>query len=268
LNRTSGIVCFLTCLCVSASFAQQQQAQQQPQQQVPAPELSSFWNFPAIRFLENLLNTPKPETQTVKAAVDPNAGCPVAPLDAIDDPAAQQLEAAGVEGESTINIAGMSPAAAGALSLFQTKVAAAGGSVILKSAYRPAAYQQHLANVWYKWMTELRNNRLPACQNMKASVQEEFTRHRLIETQHPVAVSDHTRGLAFDATVSLPPRARIGRLRVTLDTLARLVGLVRPAIAADPVHFKFVGALARVRYAGSTRIARHTVRSSRTHRNA
>ena len=72
-------------------------------------------------------------------------------------------------------------------------------------------------------------------------MEEEFKRHHLIETQHPVTVSDHTRGLAFDATVELPSQARLGRRRVNVDTLARLTGFRRPAIAADPVHFKYVG---------------------------
>jgi D-alanyl-D-alanine dipeptidase len=135
----------------------------------------------------------------------------------------------------------MVPAAAVALGKFQDKVASVGGKMVLKSAYRPAAYQKHLQNVWYKWMGELKNNHDPSCQILRSEVEEEFTRHRLIETQHPVAVSDHTRGLAFDATVDLPPNAKAGRRKVTLDGLAKLAGLLRPAIVADPVHFKFLG---------------------------
>jgi D-alanyl-D-alanine dipeptidase len=188
-------------------------------------------------------------------AIPQQSACPVAPLDPVADAEAQQLETS----LDVVNVAGMVPAAAGALERFQTRVQAIGGSIVLKSAYRPAAYQQHLQNVWYKWMTELRSNSNPDCQELKAQVRDEFTRHRLIETQHPVAVSDHTRGLAFDATVDLPAHARIGRRRVTLDSLARLAGLTRPAIAADPVHFKFVG---------STRILTAAHRVSRNRRNA
>lgn len=123
--------------------------------------------------------------------------------------------------------------------------------MILKSAYRPAAYQKHLQNVWHKWMDELKNNSEPACQILRVEVQEEFLRHRLIETQHPVAVSDHTRGLAFDATVQLPAAKKAGR-RLSLDGLARMAGLLRPAIASDPVHFKFLG-MVRQRSAVSRR---------------
>jgi D-alanyl-D-alanine dipeptidase len=178
------------------------------------------------------------EPITVSAELAPPAVCAVAPLDAIEDADALKLEAST---SSSIDIDNMKRAAAAALDRFQTNVAAAGGTIILKSAYRPAAYQKHLQNVWYKWMDELRNNDAPECETLRAQVEDEFNRHHLIETQHPVSVSDHTRGLAFDATVDLPSHARLGRRRVTVDTLARLSGLLRPAITADPVHFKFVG---------------------------
>jgi hypothetical protein len=202
-------------------------------------------DLPILHFLaplfqsEPLAATSAPEPA---ATVEPPPleTCSVAPLDPIADSAAQQLEAT-VGFGAVVDISEMVPAAARALDRFATNVAGVGGTIILKSAYRPAAYQQHLQNVWYKWMNELRDNRDPACQDLRARVQDEFTRHHLIETQHPVAVSDHTRGLAFDATVDLPSHARLGRRRISLDSLARLAGLLRPAIAADPVHFKYVG---------------------------
>jgi hypothetical protein len=165
-------------------------------------------------------------------------GCSVAPLDPIEETSAAQVE---ISGANVVDVDDMVPAAAVALGKFQNKVASVGGKMVLKSAYRPAAYQKHLQNVWYKWMRELKDNHDPACQVLRSDVEEEFTRHRLIETQHPVGVSDHTRGLAFDATVDLPPKAKMGRRKVTLDGLARLAGLLRPAIMADPVHFKFLG---------------------------
>ncbi len=176
-------------------------------------------------------------------------GCPVAPLDPIEETSAAQLE---ISGANVVDVDDMVPAAAVALGKFQDKVASVGGKMVLKSAFRPAAYQKHLQNVWYKWMSELKENHDPACQILRGDVEEEFTRHRLIETQHPVAVSDHTRGLAFDATVDLPPKTKKGRRKVTLDGLARLAGLLRPAILADPVHFKFLG-LPNVHLLGSRR---------------
>ena len=203
----------------------------------------SLWNLPVLRFFEHLFQPTATQPSGIAGAAEVSGAaspCPVKPLDPIVDPAALQLES--MSGSANVvDVSDMVPAAASALLRFQTRVESIGGSMVLKSAYRPAAYQQHLANVWYKWMDELRNNTDPACQPLRARVQAEFTGHHLIETQHPVAVSDHTRGLAFDATVELPKLAKVGRRRVTLDSLARLAGLLRPAILADPVHFKFIG---------------------------
>jgi D-alanyl-D-alanine dipeptidase len=142
-------------------------------------------------------------------------------------------------GES-LDTAHLSRGMSRALARFRQIVAKTGGSLELKSAYRPPAYQLHLQQVWDKWM-QLRNNNVAACQDLRAQVQQEFVRHHLLETQRPVTSSDHTRGMAFDATVVIPPNARIKRRKVTLDWLARFVGLRRPDIAHDPVHFKFVG---------------------------
>ncbi len=129
-----------------------------------------------------------------------------------------------------------------ALVKFINEIRRVGGIITLKSAYRPPAYQAHLQQVWDKWM-QLRHNRTAACEDLRAQVQTEFTRHHLIESQRPVNDSDHTRGLAFDATVVLPRILHIGRHRrvVTLDKLARFAGLRRPDIRHDPVHFKYVG---------------------------
>jgi hypothetical protein len=208
---------------------------EQPQTSFPASLLGPVEKFMAwLSEPWSAASSPEQTTNQPEASLGP---CSVGPLDAIEDPAAQRLESSA--GADVVDIADMVPAAALALNRFQSKVESVGGTIILKSAYRPAAYQNHLQNVWYKWMDELRNNNEPGCQALRAEVHDEFTRHRLIETQHPVAVSDHTRGLAFDATVNLPPKATTGKKRVTLDGLARLAGLLRPAIAADPVHFKF-----------------------------
>jgi hypothetical protein len=177
--------------------------------------------------------------------------CEVAPLDPIPDAAAQKIETSVT---STVDVDDMKPATSRALDRFESSVAAAGGKILLKSAYRPAAYQQHLQDVWYKWM-RLRNDPDAGCQQLRAQVREEFLRHHLIETQHPVSVSDHTRGLAFDATVDLPVHARFGRRLVNVDTLAHLAGLFRPAIAADPVHFKYVGGTVTPRLARRKRNA-------------
>jgi hypothetical protein len=212
-------------------------------QSAPASWEDLLW-LPAQNLFKSLFESRKVGTQaapgpvSTATAFEAEPGCSVAPLKPIDEAVARRLEASA--GSNIVDVADMIPAAARALNRFESKVASVGGTMTLKSAYRPAAYQKHLQDVWYKWMDELKHNQSPACQVLRTQVEEEFVRHRLIETQHPVAVSDHTRGLAFDATVDLPAAAKVGR-RLTLDRLARLAGLLRPAIAADPVHFKFLG---------------------------
>jgi hypothetical protein len=166
-------------------------------------------------------------------------GCPVTPVPPITDPVAGFFNTS-----ESLDIAGLTSGMARALARFRQMVTSIGGSVELRSAYRPPAYQLYLQQVWDKWMA-LRNDREPGCQDLREQVGQEFARHHLIETQRPVSSSDHTRGLAFDATVLLPRNARIRRRRVTLDTLARLAGLCRPDIRHDPVHFKFVGRATR-----------------------
>ena len=121
-----------------------------------------------------------------------------------------------------------------ALEKFRKLVMSAGGTFDLKSAYRPLAYQEHLQQVWFKWMRELRFNRQPGCQGLRAQVAEEFTRHKLMPTQMPVTDSDHTRGMAIDAAVAKKRRVT----SVSLDHLALLAGLKRPDVRRDPVHFK------------------------------
>jgi D-alanyl-D-alanine dipeptidase len=132
----------------------------------------------------------------------------------------------------------LTSAMARALARFRQLVNLAGGTFELISAYRPSSYQAHLQAVWFKWMLELRNNREPGCQTLRTQVGEEFRRHSLLEMQKPVTSSDHTRGLAFDATVVLPLVVRLSKSRVSLDRLALLAGIQRPDILRDPVHFK------------------------------
>jgi hypothetical protein len=167
------------------------------------------------------------------AAMAPN--CSVAPL-----PELQDEETVQFENQDSPNTAGLLPAMAEALEKFRRLVASAGGSFDLKSAYRPIAYQEHLQQVWFKWMRELRYNHQPGCQALRARVQEEFTRHKLMPTQIPVTDSDHTRGMAFDAAVMMPRLAKLKKTRVSVDYLARLAGLRRPDFRRDPVHFKLV----------------------------
>jgi D-alanyl-D-alanine dipeptidase len=163
----------------------------------------------------------------------------VAALPAIDDLEALAFEAS-VGTTEVVDTADLTPATARALTRFQQVVTSAGGTFELKSAYRPPAYQDHLQAVWDKWMLELRRNLKKGCQALRTDVGEDFARHHLMESQRPVSYSDHTRGVGFDATVIMPAGARLKRRRVSVDLLALLVGVRRPDILHDPVHFRLV----------------------------
>jgi hypothetical protein len=133
----------------------------------------------------------------------------------------------------------LTPATSRALKRFERIVKSIGGVFSIQSAYRPRAYQAHLRDVWDKWM-DLRYNGEMQCEAIRSQVQQEFQRHGLLETQRPVPVSDHTLGIGFDASVSVPAGARLKRRRVTIDLLARLSGFRRPDVFRDPVHFRLI----------------------------
>ena len=186
--------------------------------------LENLWNLPMIsRFI-------RPAVPAV-----PLPACNVEPLPPMVD-----AEAIAFENHVSPDFEGLVPAMARALEKFRQMVVARGGSIEVRSAYRPEAYQAHLQEVWFKWMHELRNNRQPGCQALRAQVASEFEGHRLMVSQKPVTSSDHTRGMAFDAAVVLPASKTRRVRRINLDKLAKLCGIQRPDIRRDPVHFKLV----------------------------
>ena len=166
------------------------------------------------------------------------AECKVAPLTEITDPDAMAFERNADTAPADVD--GLMPDAAQALETFENMVISLGGTVVLKSAYRPPAYQAHLHEVWVKWVKELRNNRSSGCRDLREEVGAEFTRHLLLVKQQPVPDSDHALGLAFDAAIAMPRAARLNGKRVTVDKLAALAGIKRPNSRRDPVHFKLV----------------------------
>ncbi len=174
----------------------------------------------------------------------PPGACLVPPLPELSDPEALAFEQR-AGSPDVADIHGLTSATARALARFARAVHSVGGAVALSSAYRPAAYQSHLRAVWETWILYLKDNKQIQCEGVRAQVQQEFLRHRLLERQRPVPVSDHTLGIGFDAAVSIPSGARLYRRRVTLDRLARLAGIHRPDIFRDPVHFRLVGARAQ-----------------------
>jgi len=198
-----------------------------------APDDDDLLTLPVVEHV----TIPQPDLSIIEFA-SPSPHCSVAPLPEIVD-----AEAVRFENEDGPDTGGLLPAMAQALERFRRLVMSAGGTFDLKSAYRPLAYQEHLQQVWFKWMRELRFNRQPGCQAMRAQVEDEFTRHKLMPTHMPVTDSDHTRGIAFDAAVMMPRvvvRTKKRRVSVSLDRLALMAGLRRPDIRRDPVHFKLV----------------------------
>ena len=241
-SRRFWSICASFAVCATLAAAQNLQPVPAPQ---PTSWLQSIWDLPVFRWLAGL------DPVTVSAPVVPDAPvpqiaqapalppCSVAPLPAIIDPAAISLEQ---RTGPVVDLDGLTPKTSKALTRFEDLVGKRGGSITLTSAYRPEAYQQHLRDVWYKWMTELKDNQDASCADLKAEVGEEFTRHQLLPTQHPVMVSDHTLGIGFDAAVALPfPSSKKSRLRMSLDRIAHLAGMMRPDIGRDPVHFRLIG---------------------------
>jgi hypothetical protein len=196
-----------------------------------------LWKLPVLHWFapaaEGWLQSP-----LVSVGAPPST-CSVAALPAIDDPDALAFEAS-VGTAGMIDLAGLTPATARALTRFWQAVTSAGGTLDLKSAYRPPAYQDHLQAVWDKWMLGFRHHLEKGCQALRAEAGEEFARHHLLEKQRPVSFSDHTRGVGFDAAVFMPARARLKRRRMSMDRLALLAGVRRPDIRHDPVHFRLV----------------------------
>jgi hypothetical protein len=245
-GRAFAYLTVCSCLAV-AQHNLPPQVSQEPREVIPAaggtaadapsPSEDTLWKLPLLRWFapagEGWLQS------RLVSVLAPHSMCAVAALPAIDDPDALAFEAS-VGTAGVIDTEGLTPATARALARFWQAVTSAGGTLDLKSAYRPSAYQDHLQAVWDKWMLGLRHHLEKGCQALRAEVGEEFARHHLLERQRPVSYSDHTRGVGFDAAVFMPARTRLKRHRVSMDRLALLAGVRRPDIRHDPVHFRLV----------------------------
>jgi hypothetical protein len=229
------VKCVLPYLALSCCLM----AAESPDIPAPADWADSLLHLPVTRWIMPWLSAPP-----ASAPTHPPGTCKAAPLPPIVDPEALEFEA-----NVTPHTEGLVPAMTRALQKFEQLVSSMGGTFVLKSAYRPPAYQAHLQQVWFAWM-ELRDNHEPGCHELRSEVEAEFVGHHLIESQKPVNSSDHTRGLAFDATVFMPPVTPKRKTPVSLDLLALRAGIVRPDIVRDPVHYKLV--VVRERHASST----------------
>ena len=65
----------------------------------------------------------------------------------------------------------------------------------MNSAYRPQEYQDHLREIWDKWSL-LKDSNEEVCREIKKVVESEFTFHKLLGSQRPAVVSNHSRGEA------------------------------------------------------------------------
>jgi hypothetical protein len=93
--------------------------------------------------------------------------CAIPPLSPVTDPAAQQLESNPVVWTNT------APGLQACVNKFIAKV---GGTVT--SAYRPPAYQTHLAEIRDRWCSKnLRSNTEEACSALKSTISAEVQKH-------------------------------------------------------------------------------------------
>jgi len=157
-------------------------------------------------------------------------GCPVDDLPPITDTEVQTFENNPNRSDTDRLTQRMGMAAGppqGALLCLRNAIRDAGGTSTVGSAFRPPAYNQHMIDVWDKWMDELRRETNPACQSLRSRVEAHFNRHGMVH--RPAPNSRHTLGEAFDLTSSLPD--------TTLDALAEGCQVYRNIPATDRVHF-------------------------------
>jgi hypothetical protein len=133
----------------------------------PAAEpswLESLWKLPVFRWLSSWESPIDPPQVAIETPPPP--ACWISPLQSVDDPQALAMEHP-EEGGSNLNVDGLTARTSKALTRFESLVQARGGTFLLTSAYRPASYQGHLRDVWYKWVYELKDNNDPACVGLR-----------------------------------------------------------------------------------------------------
>jgi len=79
-----------------------------------------------------------------------------------------------------------------------------GASATVTSAYRPLAYQQHLYEIWDRWANyNLKDNTLPACDNLASLVQNEYSKHQLRSVVNsPNGCAPHVKGTGIDVQLN------------------------------------------------------------------
>ncbi len=165
--------------------------------------------------------------------------CPVTTkLDEITDPVAQMYED-GTYDSTNPDITHLNPATQAGLACIQQKVAALVCYMTPQptSGYRPAAYQKHIFDVYYKWQ-KLKNDNTPACAELKAAIKKQFDKHSQFK-HAPGATSNHSQvdaqgnpaGNAVD--IDFVP----DDTNVSADAIACQCNMYRP-MANDVVHYQ------------------------------
>jgi hypothetical protein len=149
--------------------------------------------------------------------------CKLPPLSPITDADAQLFEA---QNGQVVDEAHLTPQTQTALACFRNAIATHDGTIFLRSAWRPPAYQKHLQEVWDRWwaLRDLTPEELAYCTELVADITEEWDTHDI--DHRPATNSPHPQGRAFDANVNVPGGP---------DGLAQLCGLIRPLPAPAPI---------------------------------
>ena len=130
-----------------------------------------------------------------------------------------------------IDTANLTAGTRAALACLRAAVSRAGGMLVVASAYRSAAYQNHLREVWDKYQI-VRDWPTDKCAEVQSNVRAEWDRHDLV--YRPAERSRHSSGRAFDANWGTLNEGE------DIDDLAEGCSLSRP-VRGDPTHFEHGG---------------------------
>ncbi|CAJ0705474.1 hypothetical protein LMG18091_04448 [Ralstonia wenshanensis] len=126
--------------------------------------------------------------------------CPVSDLTPITDPLALENESGQYSTSPDLERATPAIQTAAQCVVAAAQSYAPGGWARVNSAYRPQTYQNHIREVWDKWML-LKDNNMPQCAALKARViQEKAHKHHLVA--QPGITSQHSVGKAMDLSIS------------------------------------------------------------------
>lgn len=152
--------------------------------------------------------------------------CPVPHLTPLTDPLALRLEG----GEVIRDM--LTTEMQQATVCFEDAVPRVGGTIKINSAYRNQPYQDHLREVWDRYR-DLMKYPGSECSVVRNQVTTDFKGHQPM-TEKPAKDSPHSKGIAIDATVTLPSGQNV-------DTLAGSCSLYRRIFllkGKEPWHYE------------------------------